>query len=166
MHRYLLLIGLVCLLSSKSIAQTTGNGCLIGTAVYTTFMGTDTPYGAAMGQFKIYQSNGAGVYVNTVGNSGTRENYVCGQINEYYVYPSNFHRHELIELSYDCAIEATLGGTPIARGTYVSYSYNDPTLCNGNMPAPLENYQWLFVALTAGTTIYFLRNRLSTEIES
>lgn len=150
-------MGLFLALSLDSKAQTTGYGCLIGSVVYTNYLGTNYPYGPFNGSYKVYKSTGATVQVNTNGNNGTAENYICGRINYYYWYPYGF-RQEMTILSYDCVIEASLGSPAINSGSYVSYSYNNPSKCS-SVPTPIDGYLWLLVPLTAVAASRFLRQR-------
>ncbi|MES2417981.1 MAG: hypothetical protein V4541_07310 [Bacteroidota bacterium] len=159
------------LLPILAFSTTTGTGCKIGNGyIYTDYLGMASPYGPNETKLRYYNSNGNKIPFYWGYGDNDNRGYHCGFINVYGAtsyYDSVLKKNVSIpaenEFSFlgggNCIIAPTLGATPVAQDSYVSYTYNRTDKCAGSpQNVPIDDYIWLIVLATAGLGLFFLRN--------
>ncbi|RZK54864.1 MAG: hypothetical protein EOO91_15145 [Pedobacter sp.] len=152
--KYIVALVLVLISVFMAKAQTSGTGCKIGSAVYTTYLGTAPYYGNNSDIVKVYSNSTAVSIITGNGYSG----YQCGKINIYSAgtrYNSATNTNDpypavneiLATVSTNsCMVSSSLGVSSGGKGDIVQYTYNNPTYCGGSpMPLPLDDYNWAII---------------------
>ncbi len=167
--RKLLILFLLSLTSTFTFADVSGEGCKIGEGyIYTQYLGTAPAY-TGTNPIRYYNSNGPKIPFYWGYGQNLHRGYRCGYIN---VYPASSYydqetgqnvpipaENEFSFLGPQCVIAPTLGATPIATDSYVSYSYMKTSKCTVTPPqnVPIDDYVWIILITFALVGIFFLR---------
>lgn len=146
-------------------AQTQGYGCLVGNTVYMQYLGEGYPYGTGSQKLKYYKSNGPSAGLNYNNYSSTKPNnynYECGKINVFSASGGNPAQQEYTTQNASCITSSDLGGPVSGNGTYVYYSYNNPTYCASSPPTqvPLDGQIWMLLLAVGAIGALMIRNGL------
>lgn len=167
--RKLPILFLLLLLSKFTFADVSGEGCKIGEGfIYTQYLGS-TPAYTGTPPIRYFNSNGPKIPFYWGYGQNLHRGYRCGYIN---VYPASSYydqesgtnipieaENEFTYLGSQCVIAPTLGATPVATDSFVSYSYMKTNKCAVTPPenVPLDDYIGVILFASALTGAYFLR---------
>lgn len=149
---------LIILATTQAFADVSGTGCKIGeNYVYTEYLGMAPAY-TGTAPIRYYKSTGARIPIYWGYGQNLHRGYRCGYINEYgsssYYDPETGQtvpipaEDEFSYLGSQCVIAPSLGATPVATDSYVSYSYMKTSKCT-TTPVPLDDNVW-FVLVGSG----------------
>lgn len=171
----LLLLLLFLQTSSFILADVSGEGCKIGQGfIYTQYLGSAPAY-TGTAPIRYYNSNGPKIPFYWGYGEHLHRGYRCGYIN---VYPaSSYYDSETgqtvqipaeNEFSFkgpQCVIAPTLGATPVATDSYVSYSYMKTNKCTVAPPEniPLDDYVGLIMITVALAGAFFIRRSIQLQ---
>ncbi|WP_316783342.1 hypothetical protein [Pedobacter frigiditerrae] len=158
--KYIVAVILVLISVFMAKAQTSGYGCLVDNAVYTEYLGEEHPYHPSNPLTKFYRFNGNSIDINYNNYNSSQPNnygYDCTKINIFGASGTGPAQQEYVSQNTSCVTAATLNSSIKGNGTYVYYSYKNPTYCGGTpMPLPLDDYNWVIIlgfALIGGFVI-------------
>jgi hypothetical protein len=143
-QKFLIIFSIISFNCINAKSQISGYGCLVGSTVYTEYLGEASPYHPSNPPTKFYRSNGNSVALNYNNYSNSKPNnynYECNKINVFGASSGGPAQQEFTKQGSSCVTSTSLGGPIAGNGDYVFYSYNKPAYCSSpTVPVPIDDY--------------------------